>query len=90
MDEKAEMACGLDALIAAALRDGLMDTALALFKRGLVQAGDNWKKINDLVGGTISWCKNCDELESAEYFKLNMFPLVKAIGIGMVQDEIDE
>ena len=90
MDEKAEMPSDLDALIAAALQDGLMNTALFLFKRGLVQAGDDWKKINGLTDGTISWCKNYDELESAEYFKLNMLPLIKTIDIGMVQDEIDE
>lgn len=90
LDVKAEMPSDLDALIAAALQDGLVDTALVLFKRGLAQAGDDWKKINGLTDGTISWCKNYDELESAEYFKLNMLPLVKAIDIGMVQDEINE
>ncbi|MGM9632786.1 MAG: hypothetical protein ACI3XL_06830 [Eubacteriales bacterium] len=90
LDVKAEMPSDLDALIAAALQDGLVDAALVLFKRGLAQAGDDWKKINGLTVGTISWCKNYDELESAEYFKLNMLPLVKAIDIGMVQDEIDE
>lgn len=90
LDEKAEMPSDLDALIAAALQDGLMNMALAMFKLGLVQAGNDWKKINGLTDGTISRCKNYDELESAEYFKLNMLPLVKAINIGMVQDEIDE
>lgn len=90
LDEKAEMPSDLDALISAALQDGLMETALVLFKRGLVQAGNDWKKINSLTDGTISWCKNYDELESAEYFKFNMLPLIKAINIGMVQDEIDE
>lgn len=90
LNEKAEMASDLDALIAAALQDGLVSTALVLFKRGLAQAGNDWKKINGLTDGTISWCKNYDELESAEFFKQNMLPLVKAIDIGMVQDEIDE
>lgn len=90
LNEKARLAGDLDALIAAALKDGLMDTALALFKRGLFQAGDDWKEINGLTSGTISWCKDYDELESAEYFKVNMLPLVKVINIGMVQDEIDE
>ena len=90
LGEKTELASDLDALIAEALKDGLMDTALTMYKRGLIQAGDDWKKINELTSGTISWCKNYDELESAEYFKINMLPLVKAINIGMVQDEIDE
>lgn len=90
VNEKADMPSDLDALIAAALQDRLASTALVLFQRGLVQAGDDWKKINGLTDGTTSWCKNYDELESAEYFKLNMLPLVKAIDIGMVQDEIDE
>ena len=90
LDEKAEMPNDLGALIAAALQNGLMDTALVLFKRGLVQAGNDWKKINSLTDRTIFRCRNYDELESAEYFKENMLPLVKAIDIGMVQDEIDE
>lgn len=90
LNAKTEMSGNLDALIAAALKDGLTDTASMLFKYGLAQAGDDWKKINGLTGGTISWCKNYDELESAEYFKLNLLPLVKAIDVGMVQDEIDE
>lgn len=90
LNSKAEMSGNLDALIAATLKDGLMDLAFTLFKRGLAQAGDDWKKVNELTGDTISWCKNYDELESAEYFKLNMLPLVKVINIGMVQDEIDE
>lgn len=90
LNAKAEMSGNLDALIAAALKDGLTDTASMLFKYGLAQAGDDWKKINGLTGDTISWCKNYDELESAEYFKLNLLPLVKAIDVGMVQDEIDE
>ncbi len=90
LDERAEISSDLDELIVAALQDGLMDTALVLFKHGLVQAGDDWKKINSLTGGTISYCKTYDELESAEYFKLNMLPLVKAIDIGMVQNEIEK
>ncbi|MDO4343351.1 MAG: hypothetical protein Q4C50_00975 [Eubacteriales bacterium] len=90
VDAKAEMPSNLNALIAAALQDGLMNTALALFRRGLVQAGDDWKKINRLADGIISRCKNYNELESAEYFKLHMLPLIKAINIGMVQDEIGE
>ncbi len=49
LDEKAELASDLDPLIAAALKDGLMDVALAMFKQGLVQAGDDWKKINSLT-----------------------------------------
>ncbi len=90
LNEKAELASNLDALIVAALKEGLPDTAFTLFQGGLLQAGDDWKKINRLTDGTISLCKNHNELESAEYFKINMFPLVKAINIGMVQDEIDE
>lgn len=89
VSKKSEMASDLPVLIVAALQEGLTDTALALFKLGLKQAGDSWKKINELTEGTISCCKNWEELESAEYFKLNMLPIVKAINIGMVQDEID-
>lgn len=90
LNDQAKMSGDLDALIVAALQAGLMDTASTLFKCGLAQAGDDWKKINRLTSGTISLCEDDEELESAEYFKLNLLPLVKAIDIGMVQDEIDE
>lgn len=90
VDKKAKLSSGLDTLIATALQDGMLNTALVLFKRGLAQAGNDWKKINIFTAGTISQCKNYAELESAEYFKLNMLPFVKAIDIGMVQDEIEE
>lgn len=49
VDERAKLAGALGRLIAAALRDGLMHTGFALFRRGLVQAGNDWKQINDLV-----------------------------------------
>lgn len=90
MDEKAEVSSQLDVLIAAALGDGLEDTALALFQGGLTQAGGQWKRINPLVQDTISRCQNYRELESAECFKLKLFPLVRKIDNGMVQDEIEE
>lgn len=90
MTKDAEMPDNLDALIVTALEEGLEAVALALFWKGLMQADNDWRKINALTRGTISWCKNDEELESAEYFKRNMLPLVRAIDIGMVQDEIEQ
>ena len=90
MDESAEMANDLDVLISTALQVGLIDVARTLFQCGLVQAGDDWEKINGLTESTISWCENFEELETAEYFKLNLLSLVKAIDVGAVQNKIDE
>lgn len=90
LDEKAELSDELSSLVAAALQDGLTDMAFTLFQRGLAQAGGKWQKINSLTQGTVSLCQNYDELESAEFVKLKLLPLVKEIDIGMVQDEIEE
>lgn len=89
MDCKSKVSEGIDEVIEAALSDGLMETASRLFERSLIQADNDWRRINELTSYMISSCKNYNELETAEYFKLNMLPYVKAIDIGMVQDEID-
>lgn len=79
----------LGELIAAALRAGLHETADDLFRRGLKKSGDDWKLINHLAENTMLYCQDGIELESIEYFNAHMLPLVKAINIGMVQDEIE-
>lgn len=77
-------------LIAEAVKENLYKTAEFLFKTELEKANGEWKKINDLTDGVIIWCKNYEELESIEYFRDNLLPMVKAIQIGMVQDKIEE
>ncbi|MDO4563724.1 MAG: hypothetical protein Q4C12_07830 [Clostridia bacterium] len=81
---------GLPQLITAAIEEQLFRTAQALFKSGLEKANGKWKEINQFTKNTLLNCKNYDELESIEYFKEQMLPLVKAIDIGMVQDEIED
>ncbi len=90
MPEKIEISSELALVIFTALQNNLFNTALILFKKGLIQADNDWNKIIILISEIISWCKNYEELESAEYFKFSMFPLVKSINIDMVQDEIEE
>lgn len=85
-----EPAYGLPILIADALRKNLFELAYTIFSSGLELADGKWKLINDLTRKTIKKCKNYHELESIEYFRDNLFPLVKAINIGMVKDEIKE
>ncbi len=84
------LAGGLPELIAEAIKNDLHQTAKALFKSGLSQANGQWKDINTLTDDLISECKNDEELESIEYFEKKLLPLVKAIDIGMVQDEIED
>ena len=76
-------------LIVTAIRENLHTTAAAIFGTCLKLAQGQWKAINSLTESTISWCKNYEEVESIEFFRDNLFPLVKAIEIGMVQDEIE-
>lgn len=83
-----ETANSIDELIAESIKEELFKTADTLFKYGLEKAGREWKKINSLTEGVIFRCKNYEELESMEYFRDNLLPMVKAIPLGMVQDEI--
>ena len=76
-------------IIAEAIKEGLYDFSVELFKLGLEVADGRWKEINQLASGVLCFCKTWDELESIEFFQANMLPLVKAIDIGMVQDEIE-
>lgn len=76
-------------VIAEAVKEGLLDFSVMLFKLGLEVADGRWKEINKLASGVLCFCKTWDELESIEFFQANMLPLVKAIDIGMVQDEIE-
>lgn len=85
-----ELADALPELTAAAIKEGLLQTADALFADGLNKADSRWREINKLTEGVIHWCQNDEELESVEYFRDRMLPLVKAIDQGMVQDEIEE
>lgn len=93
--EKVMSGCGeppdaLPELIVCAIQGKHDSTALLLFKSGLQQAGDSWKSINSLVDGVVEWCKNYTELETIEFFRDHLFPLVKQIEQGMVQDEVAE
>lgn len=83
-----ESANNMPELIAEAIKEKQTTTALVLFKSELKKAKGDWKKINTLTEEVILWCKNYDELESIEYFRDNLLPLVKEISTGMVQDEI--
>lgn len=80
----------LPELIVCAIQERYSLTAELLFKSGLRQADGDWKAINSLVNGIIEWCKNYSELETMEYFRDNLCPIVKNIDQGMVQDEISE
>ena len=86
----AERADTLPELTAAAMKERLFQTADALFADGLNKTGGRWREINWLTEGVLHWCQNGEELESIEYFRDRMLPLVKAIDQGMVQDEIEE
>lgn len=76
-------------LTVTAIRENLRTTAATVFEACLKLADGEWKAINSLTESTISWCKDYEEVESIEFFRNNLFPLVKTIEIGMVQDEIE-
>jgi hypothetical protein len=77
-------------LIAGAIKYSLHTLADNIFKVELEKNYDDWKQINWLTKNVIFQCENYEELESMEYFRDNLLPLVKAIQNGMVQDEIPE
>ncbi len=75
-------------LIVTAIKDNLPTIALQLFKSTLTKASEDWKKINQFTENMITRSKDYKEVETIEFFRDNMFPMIKAIPIGMVQDEI--
>ena len=77
-------------LIATAIMENLYDTANTLFKAAFEMASGDWKAINALAENTISCCSDGEQVEAVEYFRDNMFPLIKTVPDGMVQDEIPE
>ena len=76
-------------LMAAAITEKLYETAAFLFERALRQADGKWQKINQLVEDSIGYYTEEEDLALIEFFRDRLFPLVKAIPIGMVQDEIE-
>lgn len=80
----------LPELIATALEERLFKPAQTLFEEGFKKSAGKWKPIVGLTEKTIYCCKNYKEKDSIEYFRDNMLPLVKAIPLDMVQDEIDD
>lgn len=83
-------AAHLPELIAKAIMEKLPDTADAIFKEGLEKIKDSWQKVNIFTDGIISWCKEDEGVETVEYFRDKLFPMIKDIQDGMVQDEIEE
>ena len=77
-------------LLVTAIREELYSTASVIFGTCLEQAHGQWKVINDLTESTIICCKNDKEVESMEFFRDNLFPLVKSVPLGMVQDEVED
>lgn len=85
-----ELSDGISEFIAIAILERLYAIAENLFKMGLDKAGGQWKEINRLTEGVIIDCKNYEEYESMKYCRDTLLPLVKAIDVGMVQDEISK
>lgn len=77
-------------LIEAAIYEKLYATAENIFKIELEQLVGQWEETNKFIECVIYACENYDEFESMVYFRDNLFPYVKTINDGMVQDEIDD
>ena len=75
-------------LIVETIKEGLFKTAEYLFRVGLENLGGNRKKIIAFTDEVIRLCKNDEELESVEYFRDNLLPLVKAIPLGKAESKI--
>lgn len=77
-------------IIVLAIKEGYNDFSIMLFESLLKKANNQWKVINCFVKWMIDACENYKELETMEYFRDKLFPFVKRIQVGMVQDEIAE
>lgn len=75
-------------LIVETINEGLFETAEYLFRVGLENLCGNRKKIIAFTDEVILLCKNYEELESVEYFRDNLLPLVKAIPLGKAESKI--
>lgn len=84
------MSNGISRLIVGAIRKGKSAMAEAFFRRELDKAAGQWKEINRLTGCMITDCKSYEECGSMKWFRDRLLPIVKAVDIGMVQDEIPE
>lgn len=85
---KASYDCAI--IVETAIKQKCYKTAESVFINNLNQGKNDWKSINSFIGNTITHCSNHDELETMEYFRDNLFPMVKEINLGMVQDEVEE
>lgn len=75
-------------MIATAIKAGNAAAAQTIFGSALAKASADWKQVNALAEGVIYRSKNFEEVETIEYFRDTMLPQIKAIHIGMVQDEV--
>ena len=67
----------LDVLVGDAIKAGSFTTASILFEEGLKRGGSRCSDVIDLVDDTISDCETFNEVESIEYFRDHLLPMVK-------------
>ena len=75
-------------LSATAIKEEHYDIAEAIFKKGIELANGDWQCICSLTYTAIDYLTDDIDLVAMEWFRDNLFPLIKAIPDGMVQDEI--
>ena len=80
----------LDDLIVSAIRTRRFSVARELFAAGLERADGYWRTVNSLTTNVIEKCTDHRETESMTFFQEELFPMVKALDMGMVQDEIPQ
>lgn len=80
---------GYTSLIATAIRENLYETATVLFKARLKFAQKKWEMIHNLTERMIDECEDYEEVETIQFFCDELFPLIKAIPIEQIQDEIE-
>lgn len=78
---------GFCKMISAALRLGLSGIADKLFQRVMDLTRDRWKMANWMTEEMLHCCR-LGGAQVMRYFRDNMFPRIKAIDDGMVQDEL--
>lgn len=77
-------------VIEKALKEKLYSLAEAMFGSELKKAESRCQDVTELVETMIIRCKNYEELETIEFFRDHLLPLVRKVSDAMIQEKLPE
>ena len=75
-------------VIEKALKEKLYALAEDMFRSELKKAESRWQDVTELAEKMLLRCKNYEELETMEFFRDHLLPLIRKVSDVMVQEEI--